>query len=504
MTFSRTILPLVLLGSTSVGLADEPRPAITLRLDHPDRQVRAVLDLFRGARVPHPAAALAAWKRASREPGRLGKPAEAVISAFNPSMSEELRTLDAAEFALWFEPDGGRPAWAAFLPGDDGSFAALATAAVLSGGAAEAPIDGLAVDRLGPLGSPLMARSPRALLVAGSPEGLKEAEARAGRTVAREPGDRLRFAVDPGSLDGSTSLLVRRLKVALGEARGPISGSAGLSRSTFTTTFDVDLEPPGNKAAVDPAWLEWLPAGRAMVAFSLAIDPSPTAWDAAFRLADRVERVDPVRANMAPIRLRLGLLARTLGLRVDGELLPHLRGISGWLGSDGRAADRAFLMLHLDDEAVAGKIFEGVKPLPNPGPPAELKAGSGRWLGRVEGRPLRLFRFGPSVVAAWGDDVVEPSIEAHDHPERSARPLFQGRRLDALPTIVAATWPARVPGLLPADSPLCAAVSEAPPFVWSGSWVGPGRFRVEGSWEGLDASARRFLDLIPLDPPPDH
>src|SRR5438445_312965 len=103
-------------------VAGEPPAAVTIRLGKPDQQVGEVIDLFLGAKVPHPAAALAAWKRASREPGRLGKPIEALIAAINPKMAGELRTLDGAEVALWFEPGGGRLAWNATLPNDDGTF----------------------------------------------------------------------------------------------------------------------------------------------------------------------------------------------------------------------------------------------------------------------------------------------------------------------------------------------------------------------------------------------
>src|SRR5208337_5695065 len=53
---------------------------IVVRLIHPDRQAAAVLRLFEGCAAPHPAAALAAWKRSTRDPNQLGKPLEAVIS----------------------------------------------------------------------------------------------------------------------------------------------------------------------------------------------------------------------------------------------------------------------------------------------------------------------------------------------------------------------------------------------------------------------------------------
>src|SRR5262249_20365365 len=87
---------------TAILLARAPAPsrgadapeAITIRLVHPDRQLELLIDLFRGARAPHPAAALAAWRRATRDPVGLGKAAEAAIAVLNPEMVRELRTLD--------------------------------------------------------------------------------------------------------------------------------------------------------------------------------------------------------------------------------------------------------------------------------------------------------------------------------------------------------------------------------------------------------------------------
>ena len=212
---------------------------------------------------------------------------------------------------------------------------ALATAFVLSGGAAEGPIDGLAVDRLGPPGSPLMAKVPHGLLVAGSLEGLKEARIRSD--IAHDSGSwqRILFQVAPGSLDGSKSLTIRRLNAILRESPVPISGVTGLVKSSLIASVAVPAKKPIKPATVDPDWLDWLPKDQAMAAFAVAIDPVPANLETAFRVADRVEKVDPARENLAPLRLRLDLLARTFGIRTEDELLPHLKGMTGWLGGNG-------------------------------------------------------------------------------------------------------------------------------------------------------------------------
>ena len=505
----KSLLPFAWLGwilAASGVLADEPeaKPAIRIRLSHPDQQLREVIGLFEGAKAPNPASALAAWKRASKEPNRLGKPLEALIAAINPGMIQELRSIDDAEVAIRFDPETGGLVWGAFLPKDDGTFAALATAMVLSGGAAEEPMGTLAVDRLGPPGSALMAKGPRALLLSGSREGLSEALARSERPDAKDPGDRLRFSLESGALEGSKSLAVRRLKAALGEPGGSISGTGGLVGSSFLATLDLAGKRPSTVAVVNPDWLAWVPADRASAAFALAIDPQAENWDAVFQVADRVERVDPLRENIAPLRLRLDLLARTLGVRTDADLLPHLEGITGWFGSDARTIESVFLMLHLDDEAASGRIFDRVKPLPNSGPVPAPRPGQQRWLGLADGRAVRLFRFGRSIALTWGDGVIEAALDARDRPDRSASRTLHDVLSDPRPVSVGLAWPGRLPGLISPDSPLARALAESRPSTWSGRWQRPTSFRLELAWTGIDATVKRFLDLIPLDPPPDH
>ena len=106
---------------------------IVVRLIHPDRQAAAVLRLFEGCAAPHPAAALAAWKRSTRDPNQLGKPLEAVISFFNPEMVREWSVFHEARFQLGFDPETGSGRWRLTVPGDDGTLAALITALRLSG-----------------------------------------------------------------------------------------------------------------------------------------------------------------------------------------------------------------------------------------------------------------------------------------------------------------------------------------------------------------------------------
>jgi len=136
-----------------------PAPALWVRLLRPDVQSARVTALFQGTRVAHPAEALAAWKRAVGPRHALGKPWDAAIAAFNPAMTGELRGLDQADLVLWFDPDDGAPHWYAALPRDDGTFANLALALALTDGGREPPLGGVAVDRLGPAPSPLLARA---------------------------------------------------------------------------------------------------------------------------------------------------------------------------------------------------------------------------------------------------------------------------------------------------------------------------------------------------------
>jgi hypothetical protein len=100
--------------------------------------------------------------------------------------------------------------------------------------------------------------------------------------------------------------------------------------------------------------------------------------------------------------------------------------------------------------------------------------------------------------------VMEASVDARGHLDRSAAPLFQDRWVGPRPTFLGAIWPARAPDFIPIETPLSRSLGDAPPILWSGTWKPPGGFQLEGIWNGLDATIKRFLELIPLDPPTDR
>ncbi len=150
---------------------------LVIRLVHPDRQAATVLKLFDGARAPHPAAALSAWKRATRSPNQLGKPLEAVIAVFNPEMAREWRVMHDAELCLDLGSSDGKARWYAIVPRDDGTLSAAVTAMRLTNGAADAPLtnegEEIAVERLGPAGTTVSARAGDALILGGTHEELR-------------------------------------------------------------------------------------------------------------------------------------------------------------------------------------------------------------------------------------------------------------------------------------------------------------------------------------------
>jgi hypothetical protein len=496
-------LPLLILASEAPR-ADEPPAALTVRLIRPDRQLERLLDLFDGARAPHPAAALAAWRRATHR--TLSKSREAMIAALNPEMVRELRTLDGAEVRLRF---GDGPArWSATVPGDDGTFAALATAMGLTGGGRDEPLEGLAVDRLGPPGSPVMTILATGVAVASARDGLGEALRTLGAARPDRPpiasGATVRLDLD--SLAAPGSLTRRRFAEALRalggrSAEGVATLDGDLLSLSVTGRFTTST-PKGDP--IDPLWLDWIPSANVLAAFALSLDPSPSAWDSAFAAADRVEKADPARAGLAPLRTRLNLLALPAGIRPEVDLWPRLRGLSGGLLADPSGdITGVVLALHCVDEAAAERIASTVLPrlasafrVGEVDPARPPEADGSRRLGRVSGRPLVEARRRAGVLIAWGDGVLASCLDAAAHPDRSAGPAIRAAWGPTAPRRAGALWTGRLSGLPPE---LAAALAEAPPVLWWGDRDGE-HTRDEVRWTGLAATVRRFLDRLPLDP----
>jgi len=487
-----------------------PRPAVTIRLVGPDRQLDRFLALFQGAKAPSPAAALAGWKRtpAAVGPGALTKRGEAIIALGNPAMVRELRTLDGTEVAIGFD-DAGRARWSATVPADDGTFAALATALALSGGGAEEAIGPARVDRLGPPGSALMARVGATVIAAGTRPDLRAALDRLPLEPPA-PGPGLRFRLDPAALGTAGPQPRGRLAAAL-RALGcrEIRGDAGLDGESVAliVTGRWPDRPAGGRP-LDPAWLDWFPTDRTLAAVALALDPRPEAWDAAFAAADRIEKADPARAHLAPLRSRLNLLALAAGVRPEADLWPHLLGVSAAATAEPSGpVDGVLVALHLDGEAAAVRFADRVLPrlaarfrLDARDADAPPDPAGTRRLGRFGGRPLAVARRGATVLVGWGDATLPAAFEAHDH--HVSHRLGEVFRLTRGLRRAGAFWPGRLPGL-PADSPLGFALGVTPVF-WSG--VGDGSAtRDKVGWEGLRVGAiRRFLERLPMDPPPDQ
>jgi hypothetical protein len=514
----RRVGAIVILWAAAAGPAPGAEPleeAMTVRLSRPDCQAERLIALFEGARAPHPAAALAGWKRTEGRHGRsLGKPLEAAIAAINPEMARELRLLDGAEVGIAFAADG-RLVWHAILPRDDGTFAAAGTALALTDGGGDPPLGGVAVDRLGPPGAPLMARTAGALVVAGTRDALRTAlgRVREGRTPGRlETGTGGLIRLVPGGLRPSRSLAVQRLAGALlGAGCREAEGSLNLEGETVSLVVTGRFDgPPIAAGAVDPAWLDWVPASGVLGAAAMTLDPRPEAWDAAFAAADRVEKADPARAQAAPLRTRLNLLARAVGVRPEVDLWPRLRGISAGVTVDpaGRI-DGVLLALHAVDPAAAERMARGIVPrlatrlgvTPADGPDRPEAEGILR-LGRLSGLPLDVCRRDATVLVAWGDRMLAAALDAGDHPERSAGPTIRASWGSRPPQRAGAFWPSGLSGLATEGSPVASSLAGAAPVLWWGGWDGP-TSRDEIRWAGLNGLVRRFLDRLPLAPPPE-
>ena len=550
MKRSRSQLVLgVILISLSVRLSDEAWGAppeggepFTVRLVHPERQAAEVIRLFEGARAANPAAALAAWKQSTHDPGQLGKPLEAVIAMFNPEMVREWKILDAAELRLDFDPVSGSTRWFVIVPHDDGTLAAGITASRLTYPDDEPLRDEgreLTLARLGRSGVPLACLVGSTLIVGNSrAEVLRGVHATPHGTrvdahqAARPLDSGLIFRLDPKHLTiprAGTLGLRRAIELLHGLdcrlAEGTVALRDGRLTLEVMTTFEGRNLPgrDGIKSAVvEQTWLTHLPSSNAIAMISMAIEPNPSSWDRAFELADRVERVDPARAGVAPLRTRLNLLAASVGIRPEADLWPHLRGLSACLWGDPRQPGRprsALLILHFDKESSPqrligefaprfGSLIPGtatVKNTPRPRPDVDAPRGEPRRLGMVLGHPLSVWQDGRDLMIAWGHDDDTAPWRAKVAPAKSLATVCDGwgRAGRGVPQRLVAIWPGRLgrPETPTHATPATFRVlADAPPVVWWG-WNDRNRAYDLLRWPDLAVRVRDFLETLPLAPP---
>lgn len=484
-----------------VAAADLPESqpdAFVARLIRPDRQAAEILDLFDGARWRHPAAVLSAWRGRAPQTG-LGKAIEALIASFNPEMVREWRSMDGAEFRIGSDPSTGEVGWALIVPRDDGTLAAGVTAMRLTNpedrpikvGGSEVP-----VARIGRASVPMACQIGGAVVVAGSRAWLERGLAivRVGNgpspTSSQKIDSGLVFQLEPSRLPSATSGSLgrrRAIEAIRASGCGQIVGRVFLKNGAFV--LDVSSQFQGRKSAdhsINLSYMESIPTAGAMVAASIAVDPDPSGWDRAFALADRVERVDPARAGVAPLRTRLNLLAIGSGIRWESELRPHLRGISVCvLGTPERAGEMSgmLLVLHLDDAATAASVAR--------------RASFRRSSLAIEARDLEI-RIG------WGEAARRWVVERPE-PRDSLSAVFQRRdptEPDRAPARVGAAWPGRIRRPTGAIAEAGRTLADDPPIVWRG-WDLDGQTRDVVRWDGLGGRVRRFLAAMPGDRAPE-
>lgn len=186
--------------------------------------------------------------------------------------------------------------------------------------------------------------------------------------------------------------------------RGRVSEGWSISLDVATTLDEQNHRPAAaHPRTVNRAWLETLPADGLTAMVSLAIDPDPAAWDRAFAVADRVERIDPARAGLAPLRTRLNLLAAGAGVKLEADVRPHVRGVTiGVFGDpdDPGRVSGGLIVLHLDGREAAERLVRQSAD--------RIGAGAGA-------RAVSIRTRDRDIRIAWGDAV---RAQRDDRPAR--------------------------------------------------------------------------------------
>jgi hypothetical protein len=257
---------------------------------------------------------------------------------------------------------------------------------------------------------------------------------------------------------------------------------------------------PPRASPIDPSWLDFFPAGRTAAVVSLTIDPHPETWDRAFALYDRVERVDPARAKLAPARTRLNLLAAGAGFHPEADLWPHLRGLSAALLANPEGqVDGALIALHLSDEATALRMARD--DLPRLArvvgmEPAKVDGARDGELGTIAGRPLSTTCQGTTILIGWGDHALDIALKA-DQAARSVGPSLRALWGTGPPERLGAIWPRLFPNLPQAWR---TALDGSPPILWRGVHDAK-TTRDEIIWGHLRKTIHRFLAHLPYKAP---
>ncbi|MGE3819246.1 MAG: hypothetical protein AB7I30_07405, partial [Isosphaeraceae bacterium] len=475
----------LLLGAgPAPGAEPTPIPLLQVRGVRPEVMVDRLIGLFEGSGVPHPAAALSAWKNAEGDKANLGKTLEALIAALNPAMVPELQALDGSRLRVVIEPENGRTHWCLIVPNDDGRFGGFARALALTDGASLEPLEGRPVLRVGPSGAPVAFAPPGPLVVASDLTTLANHSPTIDEGAATSPGWYARL--DPAGLRVRPELSARRAGEAL-SALGvrEVAGEFRLEGETLELDLTSRLETPLTSGAIEPSWLDALPTRGRLAAAAMAWEPGEPAVRLAFALADRVERADPARRGVAPLRTRLNLLATAARVNLETDFWPHLKGISGCLLVDpsGRPAG-GLLGLHARSAEAAARISERI--LPRLGASyfrseSVVEGPATRRLGSLEGRVLLVATRGQSVWVSWGAEPLAEGPDAHEASDLS-RTLGEThvQRFAAL-WLGALT----VPG-----TPLARSLATAPPVVWTGGAQGAQAVDVL-RWEGLRGAIHR-------------
>lgn len=387
---------------------DPTTAAVEVRMHKPERQLAEVLRLFEGTKVASPAEALSKWKSADAA-RTLGKPLEAVISLFNPLMVNELKNLD--DSVLFLNVYAGKVSWSAVIPRDDGSFAALGPALALTEGGPEPPFEGATIHRLGPPGGPLMSQRGSLLAFATERPALEKTlqsapvppkiDVATGWTMRVIP-SRIKLEEDSSE---NAKLVIAALRAIEAKSVDSIlaieAGILGLHvRTELSEAWAVD------RPTVDPSWLDLVPRKDLVVAFALAIEASPKNLDRLFVVFDQVEKSQADRANVAPARARLNLIAFGRGVNLETDFWPGLIGLSGFLteGND------TLVALHFRNDSAAG-------------------AGE-KLVGKLgKGANLSIVRHGSSIWVANGAKVFDLARNSlQDKTLRLERdPAFEGR-----------------------------------------------------------------------------